>query len=536
MKKRNLVFTIIAAVSVLLMILAAILGNSASLPLALIGATSLFVIGIMLFICKKDNKIIRIILLTTVYLFLLSYIIPGSYYSDTVTSVGLTRMSLYELILYPYNTLFLPNSFQAFLLILVVGGFYGVLEKTGKIKGLLEKIAKSLKGNELLFLGVISFLFAVLTSVFGLHILLFVFIPFVVSLLLLLGFDKLTALLATFISPLIGVIGSTYSGNIALIINEGTSTVIKDGILFKVILLLVCYGIYLFFLIRQAKRSKNKMNEVKEQLALTLGEEKGSSKKPAWPIVVILSVLCVIFILGYTDWTGVFNTDAFTKAFESVTTFEIAGHPIFGYLLGSADAFGTWSYQYTGVLNYQNAIILLIVASILVSLIYSIKADEAISSFAKGAKKVFKGAILVMIAYMLLFIDGNHAMLATVIDFIMNLFKNTTGFIRNTLFVITSSIFTALSTFLHIDTYYTVQLATAQLNSYFSDLNTLLAIITSAFHGLAMIFVPTSSMLILGLSYLGISYKEWMKSSWKLLVALLAAIFVIITIMAIVVL
>ena len=159
MKKKNLVFTIIAIVSVVLMVVAAILGNKATLPLALAGATGLFVIGILKFIVGKDEKIIRIILLTTLYLFLLTYIIPASmFYGTEVSNLGLTRMSLYDLFVYPYNTMFLPNSFQLLLLILVVGGFYGILEKTGKYRNLLERIAKSLKGNEYLFLGVITVL------------------------------------------------------------------------------------------------------------------------------------------------------------------------------------------------------------------------------------------------------------------------------------------------------------------------------------------------------------------------------------------
>ena len=169
MKKKNLVFTIIAIVSALLMIVAIVLNNNASLPLALCGATGLFVIGILKWIVGKEEKIFRIIVLTTLYLFLLTYIIPASmFYGSSVTDLGLTRMSLYDLVIYPYNTLFLPNSFQALLLILTVGGFYGILEKTGKFRVLLERIAKSLKGNEYLFIGVITFLFV--TSVTNFNI------------------------------------------------------------------------------------------------------------------------------------------------------------------------------------------------------------------------------------------------------------------------------------------------------------------------------------------------------------------------------
>ena len=534
MKKKNLVFTIIAIVSALLMIVAIVLNNNASLPLALCGATGLFVIGILKWIVGKEEKIFRIIVLTTLYLFLLTYIIPASmFYGGSVSDLGLARMSLYDLVIYPYNTLFLPNSFQALLLILTVGGFYGILEKTGKFRVLLERIAKSLKGNEYLFIGVITFLSVILSSIFGLNLILFAFIPTVLSIVLLLGFDKMTAFLVAFISPLIGVMGSTYSSNIAAVIGEATSTVIKDGLMFRSILLVLAYAVFLFFTVRQAKKSKHKVNEVKEQLELAISEEKSSSKKPVWPIVAVLVTLLVIFILGYTDWVSIFNTDVFSTLLTDITNIEIGGYKVFGFLLNNVQAFGTWSYEYTGVLDYQNAVILLVLASIVLSLVYNIKPKDAFESFAKGVKKVVKPAFLVMIAYTLLFVNGNHSMFATVIEFVLDLFKNTTGFVRSLLFVITSNILTVVSTFLHIDTYYMAQLSTAQIASHFTDLKAALAVITNASHGLAMIFVPTSSMLILGLSYLGISYKEWMKSSWKMLLALLGVIIVVVTCMLI---
>ena len=41
-----------------------------------------------------------------------------------------------------------------------------------------------------------------------------------------------------------------------------------------------------------------------------------------------------------------------------------------------------------------------------------------------------------------------------------------------------------------------------------------------------MFVAPTSVVLVLGLSYLGIPYKEWLKRTWKLLVALLVIVLV----------
>lgn len=55
-----------------------------------------------------------------------------------------------------------------------------------------------------------------------------------------------------------------------------------------------------------------------------------------------------------------------------------------------------------------------------------------------------------------------------------------------------------------------------------------LAIITQSFYGLTMLIAPTSTLLILGLTYLDIPYVEWLKKSWKLLLELFVVIVIII--------
>ena len=50
-------------------------------------------------------------------------------------------------------------------------------------------------------------------------------------------------------------------------------------------------------------------------------------------------------------------------------------------------------------------------------------------------------------------------------------------------------------------------------------------------YGLASMFSPASAILLIGLSYLGITYKEWMKYIWKFLVIM----FVVIIIMMIII-
>ena len=60
-----------------------------------------------------------------------------------------------------------------------------------------------------------------------------------------------------------------------------------------------------------------------------------------------------------------------------------------------------------------------------------------------------------------------------------------------------------------------------------------IAYIMQIMYGFTMLLVPTSVGLVVGLQYLNISFKEWFKENWKLLLSILAASIIL---MAIVVL
>jgi C4-dicarboxylate anaerobic carrier. len=49
-------------------------------------------------------------------------------------------------------------------------------------------------------------------------------------------------------------------------------------------------------------------------------------------------------------------------------------------------------------------------------------------------------------------------------------------------------------------------------------------------YGLASMFAPSSAILLIGLSYLGITYKEWMKYIWKFVLAMFIVILVLMVI------
>lgn len=97
------------------------------------------------------------------------------------------------------------------LFILCVGGLYGVLYKIPAYRVMLDKIVAKVKGKEFVFLSVVMILFAVFASMTKLSIGLLLFCPFVISLVLLMGYDKIVAALTVVGSITVGMAGATYS-------------------------------------------------------------------------------------------------------------------------------------------------------------------------------------------------------------------------------------------------------------------------------------------------------------------------------------
>jgi uncharacterized ion transporter superfamily protein YfcC len=63
---------------------------------------------------------------------------------------------------------------------------------------------------------------------------------------------------------------------------------------------------------------------------------------------------------------------------------------------------------------------------------------------------------------------------------------------------------------------------------------TIVMLLTQGIYGISMLLVPTSTMLILGLSYLEIPYKEYLKKVWKYFLSLLAILLLWIILLAVI--
>ncbi len=527
--KKNIVFSVIAIISIIMLLVGCFIPDPYALVIKVIAAIALFVLGILKWVVpKKDNTIVRLIILITLFLALLTWIIPTAQANGAeIVDMGLSRLSIYNFVEYPYIAFqFFFQSFSMdgsggvmpLIFIGIVGGFYGILAETGKFRNKLEKIAKSMKGKGTLFIVLVTMILAALSSVFGMNLMMFIFIPALCGIILLMGYDKITAFASTFMAPIIGVIGSTYSVTVTGYINQVLGTDNTTEIIAKIALLVLSYLIYIAFLIKHANKSLKQKEENKEEEVAFLGEKK-QSKKAFWPIAVVFGILLVLIIIGCTPWYDLFQIEAFNNFHTWLTELTIGEHTIISYLIGDLGALGTW--------HYAEIVIFLLMATVLICAVYKLSLQESINAFGKGIVKTLKPALIVVLSYVVVIITVYHPFLLTVTDWIVTGGQNLlnllggAGILAKIICVVVTTIVTILSSVLNIETLFVLTGTAPYLAAVYADYTNTLAIITQSVYGITSLIAPTSIMLILGLEYLHISYKDWLKSSWKLVLSLL---------------
>ena len=524
---------------------------------------------------KKHNTV-KVVLITILVLMLLTWIFPAAYYSSGYVDQGRVQMGLFDLINYPITSLSYFGYIALF--VIVVGGFYGILHKIPAYRNLLDRFVAKCKGKEFIVLSIIMVILAVLTSICGLQLGLFIFFPMLVSIILLMGYDKIVTALTLVGSTMIGIAGTTFAySNTSLIVSvlslDITSEILTKVIILIVGLILLIFNTFMYIKSLELKNSQEKKEEKKAEIKVEGEKSKSkagkdakstkvsktakttkSSKKDSkaaekeeevivvketkvetkeedeyiptcseskkhkiWPFVLTLTIIFVILVLAFIPWSSSFNNTAFDTATEAVTDFELFGFPIFSKLLGTFTAFGTWAIT--------DMILVLLFATLLLTLVYKVKFDDVLDGFAEGAKKVLTPALMVILIYTCLVITTYHPFQLTIYHAILGI---TDGFN-----VFTSTIVAGLASIFNADPAYTFQSVLPYLASIVTNTENypIIGIVFQSIYGLFMLVAPTSVVLMIILSYLKISYGKWLKAIWKLFVEFLVILLIIFTIL-----
>ena len=424
--------------------------------------------------------------------------------------------------------------FDTAVFILVVGGFYGFLNRIPAYKKLVKKIANKVSSKSMVFVVITTIVFALLSSLTGFNLLLLVFIPFVVSIILLLGYDKLVAISATIGGTLTGIIGGVFftikDPNTYLYVTFDKFVGLDSNwanLFPRILLLVVTTGLLVFYIISHVKKvndgkAKYKLSksdglfiEVKDRNGKAI--EVDTEKANTIPLIIALILFVVILVLGYFPWNSLFEIDVFNKFHTWLTGLKIGDYAVFNSLFtANITAFGTWK----DLGNYMVALFVMVVMMLILMPIYRVKFEDAMDGFVLGVKKMFVPLLVVMLAYCVLVCCYNNGFMETVVTSVSEEFGDN---------VLLHSLITILGTVLNVDIYYiAVGIFTNIVTNLGDSANlSIYAVMFQSVYGLVQIVGPTSILLIVGLSYLEVPYKSWLKYIWRFVVELLIAILLV---------
>jgi len=534
---------------------------------------------------KKQN-LWKVVLLTAMVFLILTWILPAASFQGEYAEQGRVQMGLFDIFNYPTTAL---SAFAYIALFFIfVGGFYGVLFKIPAYRSFLDKIVSIMKGKEKIFLSIIVIIIALLVSICGLNIGIAIFVPFIVSIIFLMGYDKMVAAYAIVGSICAGMLGCTFANSHLNILLSGFSLKVDYQLGVRFVLLFTSVVLVVFNMIRyidsaetaiipdsigknkKAKNSDAEVFEEKIEVKSSKTTDKSSSSKKnvsrkstskvksstkkstssktskknnnkaalvdddviiikdddssikyvpssdnkdhmIWVFVILFFLLFIIMILSFVPWSA-FNIKLFDTITDSIQKFTLFKFPIFSKILGNINSFGNWT-----IIDLLTPLAL---TALLLIFIYNISFEDAVDGFIKGAKRALNPAAITICIYTILVLVVYHPFPLVIYKAILGLTKSFNIF--------TTAVVSILCGLFHSDASYSFQSIVPYYASVISNskVYTDAAIIFQSMYGFTMFFAPTSLFLMVTLSYLNISYSQWLKNIWKLLLELFIILFI----------
>ncbi|CAH2714478.1 hypothetical protein BACCIP111895_01641 [Neobacillus rhizosphaerae] len=471
----------------------------------------------------------------------LTWVIPGGHYDtkvDKATQQEIpiagsyqqlspekqTPQGLWEVLNAPINGFFDAKDIALF--VLVIGGFLGVVMKTGAIDAGIARVIGKLKGREQWLIPILMVLFAIGGSTYGMAEETIAFYPILIPVLIAAGYDALTAVSIVALGAGIGCLGSTVNPFATGIASGFAGVSIGDGIGLRLIILVVTLIVTIIFVMRYAKKVKDdpsksmiaNMKAENEQhfLSQTTDEVKFTGRHKA--VLWVFGLTFVVMILGVIPWANKFNI----TIFEDMTK-AVAKIPFIGKLLGGMLPLGDWWF---GELT-----MLFLTSSIIIAFIYKMRESEFTSTFVNGARDLLGVALIIGISRGITVVMDGGGMTSTVLHWGEGMLEN----MGSVLFTNLSFLFYLPLSFLVPSTSGLATLSMpimAPLADFAGIGRDLVITAYQSASGIVNLVTPTSAVIMGALAIARIPYGTYLKHVWKLVVSLSIIVMVIMSMAA----
>ncbi|MCK5779878.1 MAG: YfcC family protein [Psychrilyobacter sp.] len=427
--------------------------------------------------------------------------IPGTYHVTDSNPQG-----LWEVINAPINGFYEAKDIALF--VLVIGGFLGIVMKTGAIDAGIGHVIKKLKGREKIMIPILMTIFAAGGTSFGLAEETIAFYPLLIPVFIGAGYDSLTAVGVIMLGAGVGVLASTVNPFATGVASGFAEISIGDGIGLRLIMLVVLLGFAIFYMMRYAEKVKNDptkslvYDQKKENEEHFLGADAETTTVPELTkqrklILCLFGGTFIVMIFGVIPWAYKFNI----TIFEDINNFFL-GLPGIGHILGGVVPLGDWWFG--------EMTVLFMVSSILIAKVYGMSEKELVAVFVQGARDLLGVALIVGVSRGITIVMNAGGMTNTVLYWGE---QALTG-VGATAFAIISYLFYLPMSFLIPSTSGLATLSMpimAPLGEFSGLAKSVVVTGYQSASGVLNLITPTSAVVMGGLAIGRVSYGKWIK-------------------------
>jgi uncharacterized ion transporter superfamily protein YfcC len=402
-----------------------------------------------------------------------------------------------------YNSGTLFGAIDVALFIIVIGGFLGVTMKTGAIQAGIGKLVQRLRGRERLMIPILMTVFAIGGTTYGMAEESLAFYVLVITVMIAAGYDALTGAAVVLLGCGIGTMGSTINPFATGIASGFADVSISDGLLGRLVILVVGLAIGIWFVMRYAERVKRDpaasmvydMKAANEAHFRAQGESGESGA--AGDLTGTQKLILVVFGL------------AFVMMMYGVIPWEDMGVGL-----------PTWWWWFPEM----TASFLLF--SVVIGVIAGMREGELTTTFVEGAKDLLGVALIIGIARGITVIMNNGEITDTVLHWAEVALEDVgqSGFA-----VVMYALFLPLSLLIPSSSgLATVAMPIMAPLAGFVDVPAELVVTAyQSANGLMNLFIPTSAVVMGGLAIARVPYGSYLRWVWPLL-AMLAGFTVVV--------
>ncbi|EKM0527185.1 YfcC family protein [Cronobacter turicensis] len=227
--------------------------------------------------------------------------VAGTYAPVEAHPQGITAILLAPVDgLYNHVT-YTAGAIDVALFVLIIGGFLGVVNKTGAIDAGIERVTERLHGKEEWMIPILMALFAAGGTIYGMAEESLPFYTLLVPVMMAARFDPLVAAATVLLGAGIGTLGSTINPFATVIAANAAGIPFTSGIWLRVALLVIGWVICVLWVMRYARRVRRdpSLSVVADQWEANRAHFLGNRSADMLPFTMTRKIILIIFAASF---------------------------------------------------------------------------------------------------------------------------------------------------------------------------------------------------------------------------------------------